>query len=103
MVKGPHGDLSTEEVVANRLLAVSAGFTNLANAIGGAVQAPACHPAEFAWLQADSAKRLTTATDDLLRYAEPSMRSSTRRVRRTTELDGRVLGVGRTVKFSRRR
>lgn len=92
-------DLTRQEVAANLLFAASAGFTNLANAIGAAVQTLAQHPAEYAWLQADPAHRLTGATDELLRYAEPPMRSSTRRVREDTVIADRPVAAGRTVKI----
>ena len=92
-------ELTDEEVTANLLFAVSAGFTNLSNAIGAAVEALAYHPAEYAWLKQDPAARLTGATDELLRYAEPPMRSSTRRARQDTVIGGEAVSAGRTVKI----
>jgi cytochrome P450 len=92
-------DLTHEEVAANLLFAASAGFTNLANAIGAAIQALALHPAAYSWLSADPAARLTAATDELLRYAEPALRSSTRLARRDTVVAGQRVSAGRTVRI----
>ncbi|NUO57140.1 MAG: cytochrome P450 [Hamadaea sp.] len=70
--------LSSREVAANLLFTVSAGMTNLSNALGSALVALARHPDAYAWLAADPATRLTTATDELLRFGEPPGRHSTR-------------------------
>ncbi|NUT20509.1 MAG: cytochrome P450, partial [Hamadaea sp.] len=70
--------LSPSEVAANLLFAVSAGITNLTNALGAALLALARHPDAYAWLAADPATRLTSATDELLRFGEPAGRHSTR-------------------------
>jgi cytochrome P450 len=91
--------LTREEAAANRLFTASAGFTNLANAVAAALQALAHHPAEYEWLRADLAARLSGATEELLRHAEPQYRSSTRRVRRDTVVDGEAVSAGRTVKI----
>lgn len=91
--------LAREEVAANLLFATSAGITNVTNAIGAAVQALASHPHEYARLHADPAALLTSATDELLRYAEPPMRSSTRQTVRPTEVGGEPVGAGRTIRI----
>ncbi|WP_027345566.1 cytochrome P450 [Hamadaea tsunoensis] len=101
LARAPAGEnpLSRSEVAANLLFAASAGFTNLANAIGGAVRALGRDPDAYAWLAADPAARLACATDELLRYAEPAERSSTRRAAQDTVVGGDVIAAGRTVRI----
>jgi len=80
--------LPSREVAANLLFTVSAGITNLANAVGAALLALARHPDAYAWLAADPATRLTSATDELLRFGEPAQRHSTR-----VGSDGRTIRI----------
>lgn len=94
-------ELDDEELAANVFFAFLAGFTNLANVVGNAALALAHHPDQYTWLAADPRTRVGGATDELLRYAEPSGRSSMRVAAATVELNGQRIDAGDTVRICR--
>jgi len=99
LVPDEDGDaLSTDELVANAVLLVTAGFETTMSLIALAVYALLTHPDQLALLRADPS-RVRNAVEETLRY-DPAALSTTRSTPVDVEVAGVTIPGGANILFS---
>lgn len=85
-----------DEIAAALFFLLSAGYVNTANFLGLVMKALAGAPAEWDWLRAHP-DRVPDATEELLRFCEPTGRASVRVAAQPVTLAGTPVERGTTV------
>jgi cytochrome P450 len=93
------GDLSDDELVANAVLLVTAGFETTECLIANAVLAILTHADQRAILLEDPRGRARNAIEEVLRWEPPAL-STTRQTTAPVEVAGRTIPAGAKVLFS---
>ena len=88
--------LTADEAIASLVFAIGAGYVNLANFLGLALLALAEHPDQYGWLRSHPAA-VPGAVGELLRFAQPCRRASTRVAAADLEVAGRTIRAGTRV------
>jgi cytochrome P450 len=93
------GDLTDDELVANAVLLVTAGFETTECLVANAVLAILAHPDQRAVLLEDPRARARNAVEEVLRWEPPAL-STTRQTTAPVEVAGRTIPTGAKVLFS---
>jgi cytochrome P450 len=93
------GDLTDDELVANAVLLVTAGFETTECLVANAVLAILAHPDQRAILLEDPRSRARNAIEEVLRWEPPAL-STTRQTTAPVEVAGRTIPAGAKVLFS---
>jgi cytochrome P450 len=93
------GDLTDEELVANAVLLVTAGFETTECLVANAVLAILAHPDQRAVLLEDPRVRARNAIEEVLRWEPPAL-STTRQTTAPVEVAGSTIPAGAKVLFS---
>jgi cytochrome P450 len=93
------GDLTDDELVANAVLLVTAGFETTECLVANAVLAILTHPDQRAVLLEDPRARSRNAIEEVLRFEPPAL-STTRQTTAPVEVAGRTIPAGAKVLFS---
>jgi cytochrome P450 len=93
------GDLADEELVANAVLLVTAGFETTECLLANAVLCLLRHPDQRAVLLGDPRGRARNAVEEVLRFEPPAL-STTRQTTEDVEVAGRTIPAGAKVLFS---
>ncbi len=89
-------ELAAGELVATVFFLLSAGYVNTVNVLGLSLLALAREPDQYAWLR-EHPDAVSTASEELLRIAEPRGRASLRIATRDLDLGGVPVAAGATV------
>jgi len=93
------GELTDDELVANAVLLVTAGFETTECLVANAVLAILAHPDQRAILLEDPRARARNAIEEVLRFEPPAL-STTRQTTAPVEVAGRTIPAGAKVLFS---